>query len=76
MSILTVLLSISAYDTIVEATMTTLYCAECERRFEPDDDHTRLNAELRRVDDRNKQEMYVLCPDCWHQISDGWVDPA
>jgi len=56
--------------------MTTLYCAECEKRFEPDDNHTRIGAEHVRMKDRNGRDDYVLCPDCWYDLSDGWVDPV
>lgn len=56
--------------------MTTLYCAECTDRFEPDDNHTRLEAEHVRMDDRNGRDDYVLCPDCWADVTEGWIDPA
>lgn len=56
--------------------MTTLYCADCKRRFEPDDDHTRLEAEHVRTTDQNGRDHFVFCPDCWADLSEGWVDPA
>jgi len=56
--------------------MTTLYCAICGNRFEPDDDHVKVDAELRRVDDRNEEEGFVFHPDCWAHLSEGWVEPA
>lgn len=56
--------------------MTTLYCAECEKRFEPDDDHVDVDAEIVRIDDRNGRDHYVFCPDCWRDLSSDWIDPA
>ena len=56
--------------------MTTLYCAECERRFEPDDDHTRVTLERRSVDERNQERTYVLCPECTIELAADWVNPA
>lgn len=56
--------------------MTTLHCAICGNRFEPDDDHVKTEAEHRRVDDRNEQETYVFHPECWARLSEGWVKPA
>ncbi len=56
--------------------MTTLYCAICENRFEPDDDHVRVEAEHVRMDDRNHIDDYVFHPGCWRRLSGGWIDPA
>lgn len=56
--------------------MNTLYCAECEKRFEPDDDHIWLSAEHRRINDRNDQEEFAFCPDCWMELTDEWMDPV
>ena len=56
--------------------MTTLYCAICGGRFEPDDDHVRVNAELRRVNDQNNTDEYTLHPGCWERLTGGWTDPA
>lgn len=56
--------------------MTTLYCAECRSRFEPDDDHVWLEAEIRRINDRNDRDDYALCPECWRDLTEKWVDPA
>lgn len=56
--------------------MTTLYCAICRERFEPDTDHVWVDAELRRVDDRNGTDEYALHPECWQSLTDGWMKPA
>ena len=56
--------------------MSTLYCAVCGRRFEPDDDHVRLDAEHVRMDDRNDRDDYVFHVRCWQNMTEGWVDPA
>jgi hypothetical protein len=56
--------------------MTTLYCAKCGNRFEPDDDHVRIDAEHRRIDDRNEHDEYVMHPDCWHELTAEWTDPV
>ncbi|WP_247005086.1 hypothetical protein [Halosolutus gelatinilyticus] len=56
--------------------MTTLYCAICERRFEPDTDHVEIDAEHVRMDDRNEIDDYVMHTRCWLNLTEGWVDPA
>jgi len=56
--------------------MTTLYCAVCENRFEPDDDHVRIDAEHVRINDRNETEEFVFHPECWRNLSGGWIDPV
>lgn len=56
--------------------MTTLYCAVCGGRFEPDDDHVWLPAEIRRINDRDDQEEYALHPDCWRELTEEWNDPV
>lgn len=56
--------------------MTTLYCAICGNRFEPDQDHVYLNAELKRIDDRDEMEEYAFHPSCWDRLSGGWMDPV
>lgn len=55
---------------------TTLYCADCGGRFEPDDDHVRIDAEHIFINDRNRSEEFVFHLDCWHALTDDWVDPA
>jgi len=54
--------------------MTTLYCADCGQRFEPDDDHVWIDAEVKRINDRNDREEYAFCMDCW--LDKDWNDPA
>jgi len=56
--------------------MTTLYCAICERRFEPDEDHIYLKAEHKRIDDRNSMDEYAMHPRCYWNLTDGWMEPA
>lgn len=56
--------------------MTTLYCAICGNRFEPDQDHVYLSAELKRIDDRNETDEYAFHPACWDRLSGGWMNPA
>lgn len=56
--------------------MTTLYWTLCEHRFEPDQDHVRIEAEHVRMDDRNDIDEYVFHPVCWDNLSTGWMDPA
>ena len=56
--------------------MTTLYCAICGGRFEPDVDHVRVDAETVRIEDRNQTEQFVFHPDCWRRLTEGWMQPA
>lgn len=56
--------------------MTTLYCGICGGRTAPDVDHVKINAELVHMNDRNEQEMYVLHPECYRRLTEGWMDPA
>jgi len=56
--------------------MTTLYCAICDRRFEPDVDHVWIEAEKKQIDDRNSVDDFALHPECWRSISGGWSDPV
>jgi len=56
--------------------MTTLYCATCGRRFEPDDDHVKIDAEHVRIDDRNEHDEYVLHPECYRRLTEGWMERA
>lgn len=55
---------------------TTLHCAICGTRFEPDQDHVRIEAEHKRMDDRNDLDEYVMHPECWQRLTDGWMEPA
>jgi len=57
--------------------MTTLYCAVCGNRFEPDDDHMWIDAE--RKPDRaafQRSDSFALHVDCWERLTAGWMDPA
>lgn len=56
--------------------MTTLYCAVCGHRFEPDDEHIWIQAERKPRDGRPEGDEYALHVDCWDRISGGWMDPA
>ena len=56
--------------------MTTLYCAECGARFEPDDDHIWIEAEHKLMNDRNSVDDYAFHPDCYRQVTAEWSDPA
>lgn len=56
--------------------MTTLYCADCEGKFEPDDNHVRVTSEHVRIDDRNDIDDHVFHEECWRDVSEDWVKPA
>jgi len=56
--------------------MTTLHCAICGGRFEPDTDHVRVDAELKRIDDINEKDVYALHQHCWRRLTEGWMQPA
>ena len=56
--------------------MTTLYCAVCRTRFEPDDDHTWVTMEHKRIDEQNTVDEYALCTDCWLDVIGEWGEPA
>lgn len=55
---------------------TTLYCARCGDRFEPDDDHVRVESEHQKMNDRNDQDMHVMHPRCWRELVEDWTDPV
>lgn len=54
----------------------SLYCAVCRERFEPDENHIWINAEHKRMNDRNAMDEYAAHPECWRQLTDDWMDPA
>jgi hypothetical protein len=56
--------------------VTTLYCAVCRGRFEPDQDHVKVEADHRRIDDRNTTETFAFHPQCWRHVSGSWGEPA
>lgn len=53
-----------------------LHCAVCGRRFEPDDDHVYIEAERKRINDRNDVDEYAFHMQCWDRLTGGWMDPA
>jgi len=56
--------------------MTWLYCADCGDRFEPDDDHTWVTGERKRIDDRNETDEFAFCPECWRELIADWNEPV
>ena len=56
--------------------MTTLYCAICGNRFEPDTDHVRIEGEHRLMNDKNQLDEFVMHRDCWNRLTEGWMQPA
>lgn len=57
--------------------MTTLYCAICGERFEPDDRHVQVEGEFRPPESsRPRVDEFVFHPDCWMNLTGGWMDPA
>jgi len=56
--------------------MTTVYCAVCLRRFEPDQDYVKVTGERQLISDRNTTDEFAMHTDCWRSVSGGWMDPA
>lgn len=56
--------------------MTTLYCAICGQRFEPDDDHVWISAEWKYMQDRNELDEFAFHQMCWDRLSEGWMEPV
>lgn len=56
--------------------MTTLYCALCDGRFEPDTNHIWISAEHKRINDRNETNEFAVHPDCWRQLTADWTGPV
>jgi len=56
--------------------MTTLYCAICGGRFQPDTDHVEIDAERVMMEYPNEKEMFVMHTDCWDRLTGGWMEPA
>jgi hypothetical protein len=52
------------------------YCAECGEHVAPDSDHIHVEAEARRMDDRNETETFYFHRGCWWDVSDDWEVPA
>lgn len=49
-------------------------CAECEESVPLDVDHVKVNADLFRMEDRNGEESFIFCNDCWEDVSEGWFE--
>lgn len=56
--------------------METVYCAVCEEQIGLDSDHVDIQAELKRVNDRDGFDHYTMHPDCWQELSTEWMEPA
>jgi len=56
--------------------MSAPYCAECGEHVAPDMDHIHLEAESRRMDDRNEIDTFYFHRECWWDVSENWVSPA
>jgi len=54
----------------------TVYCAHCRERFTPDQDHVQIDAEIKKIDDKNDRDFYILHLDCFREITDDWIEPA
>jgi hypothetical protein len=56
--------------------MSMLTCARCGRSFEPDQRHVQIDAEFRRINDRNAAEVYIMHEECWIRETENWEEPA
>jgi len=62
--------------------MTTLYCAICGNRFEPDDDHMWIDAERKPRTCHPASTLYeadgefAFHVDCWERETSGWRNPT
>ena len=56
--------------------METVYCAVCEEQLGLDSDHVVIDAEIKRINDRNDRDDYAMHTDCWRDLSAEWVNPA
>jgi hypothetical protein len=58
--------------------MNTLTCAnpDCTDALHADSDHVRVEAEKKRIDDRNDIEEYYFHPECWTDVTRKWETPA
>lgn len=50
-------------------------CAVCGQKVYPDTDHTVVNIEHKRIDDRNEPEEYYLHERCALNVFGGWESP-
>jgi len=57
-------------------TVETLYCAVCGERTAPDVDHVDLDAEHVLMQDANRQASWVLHPECYRELTEGWHEPV
>jgi len=53
-----------------------MYCAHCENRVDPAEAHVYTKGEHKRPRDRNSMDEYAFHPECWREVSDGWIQPA
>lgn len=51
-------------------------CAVCGHTFEPDTDHVVVEAETKRINDRNDVDDYYFHATCWRNVAGNWEDPA
>jgi hypothetical protein len=56
--------------------MSTLYCARCGNRFEPDEDHVWIKAEHKLMNDRNDLDEFAMHRQCWERLTEEWMEPA
>jgi len=56
--------------------MSAPYCAECGGHVAPDLDYIHVEAETRKIGDRNDLDTYYFHPECWWGVVDEWRDPA
>jgi hypothetical protein len=58
--------------------MTTLTCGnpDCTDPLHADSDYVRVEAEKKRMRDRNEIEEYYFHPECWSEIASTWETPA
>jgi len=56
-------------------TVETLICAVCGERTAPDVDHIKIEAEHVLMDDRNRQDIWALHPECYRELTEDWNEP-
>ncbi|WP_353635664.1 hypothetical protein ABSL23_17360 (plasmid) [Halobacterium sp. NMX12-1] len=58
--------------------MNTLTCANpaCTDALHADSDHVRVEAEKKRMRDRDETQEYYFHPECWTAVSASWEKPA
>jgi hypothetical protein len=50
-------------------------CAVCGHSVLPDTDHVQVEAERKRMDDRNETDDYYFHEDCWRGVAGSWRQP-